>query len=78
MSGDELINIMFERERSGSLYASGYTDGYNEHPFEPCWYPMGVNASEKIDASSEMEIQEYRAGYDTGKFNFSIDRKRSG
>jgi hypothetical protein len=39
---------------------------------------MGVNASEKIDASSEMEIQEYRAGYDTGKFNFSIDRKRSG
>ena len=66
---------MFERKRSGSLYATGYTDGYNNHLFDPSWHPMGLNSSEKTHVFSNMEIEEYRAGYEMGKFNFLIDRK---
>lgn len=65
----------FDREKGGSLYETGYADGYKGDPCEPHWYPQGSGMGEKLDAFSDSEIDEYRQGYDAGKFHFCIDKK---
>ncbi len=75
MNEEELKSTRFDREKSGSLYSTGYADGYKGGPFKPHWYPQGSSMGENLDVFSDSEIDEYRQGYDAGKFNFCIDKK---
>lgn len=69
---------MLKREESRSLYALGYSDGYNGVPFRSSLHSMKKDSLEKLDVDLEIDLREYREGYDTGKFNFFIDRKHGG
>lgn len=66
----------YHRLYSGSLYARGYSDGYNRREHTPHWIIDEGGEDETIYVSSEEEVQEYSEGYNDGKFKFTVDAKQ--
>lgn len=67
---------MYDRNRKGSLYSMGYSNGYENKKFDPHWCPDGDCMKDKIMVTLESDIEEYKQGYEDGKFHFSIDSKK--
>ena len=54
----------FNRERHGSLFDRGSADSYDGRPRGPHWWPEGTGQGKKIVELTDLERQEYDAGYD--------------
>lgn len=70
MEQDEL---KYNRDYCGSLYSIGYTDGYQRGERNPRYRTNDEGIELEISAASDDEIAEYDQGYETGRFNFTID-----
>lgn len=69
------MNTKFNRDSNESLYAAGYTDGYNGNERNP-HRVIDTDTQEKIQVFSDDEVAEYDEGYKDGRFHFNIDSKR--
>ena len=54
----------FNRERHGSLWDRGSADSYYGRSRGPHWWPEGTGFGTKIVELTDLERQEYDAGYD--------------
>lgn len=54
----------FIRRRNGSLYDRGSADSYYRRSSSPHWYPEGTGKGDKVVDLTDVEVAEYRAGYD--------------
>ena len=66
---EQVFNILknspqFDRERHGSLYDRGSADSYYHRARSPHWWPEGTYIGKKIVDLTEVEREEYYAGYD--------------
>ena len=66
----------YDREYKGSLYETGYSDGYAGRNHDPHWIIIDGYTNEKAYVTSIEDIEEYDQGYSDGKFHFSIDSKK--
>ena len=66
---ERVFNILkdqpqFNRERHGSLWDRGSADSYYGRQRGPHWWPEGTGNGTKIVELTDLERQEYDAGYD--------------
>ena len=54
----------FDRELHGSLFDRGSADSYYGRPRDPHWYPMGSYNGNPVTELTQLEREEYLAGYD--------------
>ena len=54
----------FNRERHGSLWDRGSADSYYGRQRGPHWWPEGTGVGTKVVELTDLERQEYDAGYD--------------
>lgn len=53
------------------FYNEGYSDGYNNKKYDPYRILQNILQEENVNIA----IEQYNKGYQTGKFNYSIDKK---
>ena len=54
----------FDREQHGGLFDRGSADSYYGRPRDPHWYPMGSYNGDPVTDLTQLEREEYLAGYD--------------
>lgn len=54
----------FNRNQHGSLFDRGSADSFYGRPRDPHWFPEGSYNGTKVVKLTEVEVEEYHAGYD--------------